>query len=495
MKMRQNLHRIGYLLALAATLLLCTTLATVKGQEPAPAGQLLSPDQLDDLVAPIALYPDPLISQILVAVTYPLELVEANQWLQRNPGLSGVALTQAVGVQDWDPSVQALLAFSDVLNYLTEDISWTTTLGDAFLAQEADVMDAIQRMRAKAVRNGKLATSPQQQVTQVYDSGHPVYLIAPVDPEVIYVPVYDPFYIWGAPAYYPYASWYYPVHNSNIYFSRRVSLGLVYGSGWQDSGWAGWNDWGWRPAWGAHTVFVNNTFIAHHSFTSNRQVQTGTAQWRHDAVHRQGVPYSMPALTQRFHSNEQQQISRSGGAPVQQGGGMPVVQRANERTVVRQTSPIVRQDGGQARGGGGVSNGFRGVGQNSANPNPGTAVPTRTAISTQGQQPSRSFETGRRGNVSPSPVAAAPAGPVVSTPVQQPSRSFETGRRGNVSPSPVAAAPAGGQSAPARVNVPQTNSRQTAPTQESSPVSRAQAPSSTQNYGGGGGGGGGRGRR
>ena len=505
--MRQNLHGLGYLLALAAVLLLITTAATVKGQQVAPAGQLLSPGQLDDLVAPIALYPDPLISQILVATTYPLELVEANQWLQRNPGLGGVSLTQAVRNQSWDSSVQGLVAFPDVLNYLTQDIAWTTTLGNAFLDQEADVMDAIQRMRLSAAQSGRLATSSQQQVTRVYDSGQPVYVIVPTDPDIIYVPTYDPYYIWGPAAYYPYANWYYPVHSSSIYFNRGVSLGLVYGSGWRDYGWVGWNDWGWRPAWGAHSVFVNNTFITHQNFTSNRQVRTGTTQWRHDVAHRQGVPYSSPAQTQRFRSNDQQVNSRPRELPAQQRGGNSIGQRpndrpadrsfGNDRTAVNQTSPMVRRDGMQGSGGGGGSNVSRGAGQSPANSNPVAGVPARTTISGSGQQPSRSFETtGRWSNVSQSPVTAAPARQAISTPGQQPTRSFETGRRGNVAQSPVAAAPAG-QSPTARVNAPQqTGVRPSAPTQESSPASRSQGPSASQNYGGGGGGaGGGRGRR
>src|SRR5215831_2859439 len=110
-----------------------------------PAVQLLTPNQLDNLVAPIALYPDPLISQIMVASTYPLELVEAYQWLQRNPGLTGTALTQAAAGQNWDPSVQTLVMFPDVMKQLNQDVAWTTNLGNAFLAQQADVMNAVQR--------------------------------------------------------------------------------------------------------------------------------------------------------------------------------------------------------------------------------------------------------------------------------------------------------------------------------------------------------------
>jgi len=119
-----------------------------------PPGQSLGTDQLDGLVAPIALYPDPLLSQILVASTYPLELVQASQWLQRNPGLTGPALTQAAQQQNWDPSIQALVVFPDLVKRLNQDITWTTNLGNAFLAQQSDVMDAVQRMRFKAQQAG-----------------------------------------------------------------------------------------------------------------------------------------------------------------------------------------------------------------------------------------------------------------------------------------------------------------------------------------------------
>src|ERR1700723_1587437 len=131
-----------------------------------PPGQALTPDQLDDLVAPIALYPDELVSQIMVASTYPLEVVEAAQFVQQNPTLKGPALTQAAQQQNWDPSVQALVLFPDVLKQLNSDVTWTTNLGNAFLAQQQDVMDAVQRMRLKAQQAGKLGATPQETGTK-----------------------------------------------------------------------------------------------------------------------------------------------------------------------------------------------------------------------------------------------------------------------------------------------------------------------------------------
>src|SRR5262252_7348285 len=195
--MRDKL-RLHYVIAIAGLLLIQSSVVLfaqgpqpvnpVQAGEPIP---VLSPNELDDLVAPIALYPDPLISQVLVASTYPLEVVEAYQWLQRNPGLTGTALTQAAEAQNWDPSVQALVMFPDVLKRLNEDVTWTRNLGNAFLAQQVDVMAAVQRMRVSAQQAGKLVSTPQQQVITTVDVGQPVVVIAPTNPDVIYVPVYD----------------------------------------------------------------------------------------------------------------------------------------------------------------------------------------------------------------------------------------------------------------------------------------------------------------
>ena len=199
----------------------------VSAPPPPPPGQALAPDQLDGLVAPIALYPDPLLSQILVASTYPLELVQAWQWLQRNPGLTGAALTQAAQQQNWDPSIQALVVFPDLVKRLNQDITWTTNLGNAFLAQQPDVMDAVQRMRLKAEQAGKLSSTSQQTVTTTNDSGRPIIDIEPANPQMMYLPNYDPGSIWGPPLYYPYARLVLP----SFHRGRRTS-DLDSGSRW-----------------------------------------------------------------------------------------------------------------------------------------------------------------------------------------------------------------------------------------------------------------------
>ena len=174
--------------------------------EQAPPGpaQPLSSDQLASLVAPIALYPDSLLSQILVAAGYPLEIVEAGQWLQQNRNLQGAQLVAAARQQNWDPSIQALVVFPDVLARLNSNIRWTTDLGNAFLAQQADVMNAVQRLRAQASQAGKLQSNSQVTVTTQTDGGQAAIEIQPADPEVVYVPVYNPAYFWGLSLYGPY---------------------------------------------------------------------------------------------------------------------------------------------------------------------------------------------------------------------------------------------------------------------------------------------------
>src|SRR6266480_4351306 len=169
----------------------------------------LAPQELDSLVAPIALYPDPLLAQTLAASTYPLEVIQLEQWYANNKYLKDKALADAVAKQPWDSSVQALVAFPDVVQRMAGNIQWTTDLGNAFLAQQADVMDAVQRMRAKAQGTGNLKTDAQQKVeTQTVEGGKQVIVVEQANPEVVYVPSYDPQVVYGAPppAYPSYSS-------------------------------------------------------------------------------------------------------------------------------------------------------------------------------------------------------------------------------------------------------------------------------------------------
>ncbi len=167
-----------------------TDTANAPAQEAAPK---IPNDQLDSLVAPIALYPDPLLAQILAASTYPLEVIQLEQWLKRNPNLKDQALADGVAKQPWDPSVQAMAVFPDVVTRLSANVAWTTNLGNAFLAQQQDVMDAVQRMRAKAQSKGTLKTTEQQKVeTETVEGGEEVIVIELANPQFVYVPSYDP---------------------------------------------------------------------------------------------------------------------------------------------------------------------------------------------------------------------------------------------------------------------------------------------------------------
>ena len=269
--------------------------APVPGQQAPVQAQMLAPAQLDDLVAPIALYPDALLSQVLVASTYPLEVVEAQQWLQRNGNLKGQQLTEAARQQNWDASVQAMVAFPDVLTMLNQDVQWTTALGNAFLAQQSDVMAAVQRMRARAQANGRLSTTAQQTVTTETQGGQTAIDIAPADPQVIYVPEYDPAYVWGPPAwgYYPPLSY----AGYGFGFYPGINIGLYFG-GW--GGW-GWGGWGWGPNWFGGSLFVNGGFFNRYGFGGGLYAGgLGRAAWQHDASHRLGVSYPNGQLAARY---------------------------------------------------------------------------------------------------------------------------------------------------------------------------------------------------
>ena len=262
-----------------------------------PPAQQLSPEQLDTLVAPVALYPDSLLSQVFVAATYPLEVVEAKQWLQQNGSLRGTALVNAAQQQNWDPSVQALVVFPDVLDLLNSNVRWTTDLGNAFLAQQADVMNAVQRMRARAQADGRLNSNSQQTVTSQTQNGQPVIEIAPANPQVVYVPVYDPAYIWGPPVWGYYPPLYYPAFGFG--WGPGIYLGGFFGG-------LGWGSWGWGPNWFNCSIGLNPFFFNHYGFHGFRDgyrdgFRAGFDRgWTHNPDHRLGVPYSSASVASRF---------------------------------------------------------------------------------------------------------------------------------------------------------------------------------------------------
>src|SRR5215470_6374600 len=214
-------------------------------QAPAPSDQAaakIPPDQLDSLVAPIALYPDPMLAQVLAASTYPLELIQLQQWLTKNPGLKDKALADAVAKQPWDASVQAMAGLPDVVKRLADDIQWTTDLGNAFLAQQSDVMEAVQRMRKKAQEKGNLKSNEQQKVETKVVENKNVIVVEQANPQVVYVPSYNPTVVYGPPVY-PYPPVYYPppgyyAAGMAISFGVGVMMGAFWSGGW---GWGcGW---------------------------------------------------------------------------------------------------------------------------------------------------------------------------------------------------------------------------------------------------------------
>jgi hypothetical protein len=224
---------------------------------PAPAPRQ-TPEQLQQLVAPIALYPDALVAQILAAATYPTEIVEADRWMQQNPNLSGQQLANEVDKQPWDPSVKPLVQSPSVLANLDKNLSWTSSVGDAYVNQQQDVMDAVQVMRHRAQSAGNLNGTSQEKVTT---QGQTI-VIEPASPTVVYVPQYDPWLVYGAPlvawpGWYPYPGLY--LAGPGISFGLGFGLGFFGGYGW------GWHHWGFD--WGHSAVIFNHTTYISHSRT------------------------------------------------------------------------------------------------------------------------------------------------------------------------------------------------------------------------------------
>jgi hypothetical protein len=263
-----------------------------EAQPPAPP---LTEPQLEDLVAPIALYPDNLLSEILAASTYPIEVVEAQQWLQQNRNLQGQALMDAAKAQNWDPSIQALVAFPDVLARLNQDVRWTTDLGNAFLAQQADVMHAVQVLRMKAQQNGKLQSNAQQNVATETQNGQSAVTIQPTDPGVVYVPYYNPAWVWGPPVFGYYPPLIYPGIGVGFSFWPGVDLGFYFGGGW--GLWGGFG-WGWAPNWFGGGIFLNANFFHRYGFNDFHRGFGNV--WVHNPAHRLGVPYGNRAVAARF---------------------------------------------------------------------------------------------------------------------------------------------------------------------------------------------------
>lgn len=271
--------------------------------EAASTSRAFTQAQIEQLVAPIAIYPDSLIAQILMAATYPLEIVQASRWIEKNPGLKGKALENALASQKWDASVKSLTNFPDVLKRMSDNLDWTQDLGDAMLAQQEEVMNAIQRMRRYAYDSGNLKTTKEQKVV-VQEK---VIVVEPAT-EIVYVPAYSPTVVYGAawapPSYYypiysyPPSYWYPPGYVASNIIS--FGLGMAVGA-------AVWNNWNYGHCdWHGGNVNINN------NFNFNRNINTGNinignkvgrgnySNWQHNVNHRGGVRYRDSSTQQKF---------------------------------------------------------------------------------------------------------------------------------------------------------------------------------------------------
>lgn len=241
-------------------------------------------EQLDQITAPIALYPDSLLAQVLMASTYPLEVVQADRWVKQNSKLKGDSLNAAVDQQDWSASVKALVPFPTVLSMMSEQLDWTQKLGDAFIAQQEDVMDSVQRMRNKAHAQNSLKSTKEQKVIVE----EKIIRIEPVNPQVIYVPAYNPVVVYGPwpyPAYPPYY-WGPPAYAPGLAFAAGVAVGVAWSNGWGH-----WD-------WGNHTVNVNVNKNININNLKNTNIHT--TNWQHDPAHRKGVAYRDESSRQRY---------------------------------------------------------------------------------------------------------------------------------------------------------------------------------------------------
>ena len=351
---------------------------------PAPANtstdQLLKPEQLDAIVSPIALYPDTLLAEVLMASTYPLEVVQAARWVAENKNLKGDALKAEVDKQGWDESIKSLTATPDVLKMMSDKLDWTQKLGDAVLAQQTDVMDSIQRLRARADANDKLKSTPQQKVSKKSEGGKQYIVIEPTDPQTVYVPYYDPAVVYGA--------WPYPA-NPPYYWGASywpgggalLATGLAFGAGYAVGRWAsGGNYWGGGVNWGGNNINVNRPININNSGNN----------WNHNVDHRHGVRYNNQNVANKFNKGNNirggannrmdfrghngQAALRPGGAGDRPGAGGGGVQRpggsdrpgAGNRPGGGDRPGAGNRPGGDRAGGGGKGQARPGGGQGKA---------------------------------------------------------------------------------------------------------------------------------
>ena len=300
------------LIAVAVRVTPVNAQGTPQAAEPPP----LSPQQLEQIVAPIALYPDDLLSQVLMASTYPLEVVQAARWTSQNPNVTGKALEDAMAKQTWDPSVKGLVAVPQTLAMMSEKLDWLQQLGDAFLDDQGAVLDAVQRLRKRAEGTGNLKTSPQMKVSNVSrpgPTGQPAeyIVVEPADPQVMYVPVYDPGVVYGAWPYPDYPPYYYepPGWIPGTYAYGALAFGASVAVG--------------AAIWGGANWWNRSVNVNVNRYNSFNRTNIAGGNWNHNVNHRGNVPYRNNATAQKFGGQSGANRARAGqgGQGLGQGAG------------------------------------------------------------------------------------------------------------------------------------------------------------------------------
>lgn len=312
--------------AAAAAIILSLSLAItpLRAADPAPPGSggtssvdqaELKQEELDQMLAPLALYPDSLLTQVLMASTYPIEIVQADRWAKAHKDLKGDALAKELDQQKWDPSVRSLVNFPDVLASLSEKLEWTTKIGDAFIADQKRVMETVQKLRGKAQAQGNLKSNDQQVVT-VQQQGTPaqVIVVEAANPQTVYVPVYNPTVVYGAwwyPAYPP-PYYYRPpgyVATAAVSFGVGVACGAAWGYAW---GHCNWGHGDVNINVNQNTNFNNTINRSNYAAQYNKSSIDGKGgKWQHDSSHRQGVAYRDQKTAQKFGGASSREASQA----------------------------------------------------------------------------------------------------------------------------------------------------------------------------------------
>ncbi len=405
------------------------TLQAQTTQDAPPAKPPLTAEELGQLVAPIALYPDSLLTQIFMASTYPLEIVQADRWMKANKNLTGDALAAELEKQPWDASVKSIVNFPDVLDMMSNQLDLTVKLGDAFIAQQADMMNTVQMLRSKAQASGNLASSDQQKIiVEAAPAPAPqtIVVVAPPpqiiriespSPTVIYVPTYNPTIVYGAwlyPAYPPYP--YYPprppgyVAARAVWFGVGVACGVAWGYAWGNCN------------WGKNTVNINinqNVNLNRNINRNNYNVNVnhnpningnGNGSWQHNPAHRQGVPYTNQTAAQKYGNASSAQTAQAREAY----RGRTDTAAPGSGTSSPRPSTGMPASAGQPR----PSTGTPG---NAAQPRPSTGTPGNAA------QPRPSTGVPPSGGAQPRPSTGMPSGAAQNRPSTNKATTGTTG--------------------------------------------------------------------